>query len=127
MFPDKTNLFCKSKTASTHFLKANMQLEKISEQFQANKLYLNKDKTRFTFFHKFHDRDNLLLQLPVIKINNHKIKRPSSITFLGVIADEQLNWKDHLDIIENKLSKSLGLSHKTKQFFNAKAMKSLYF
>ena len=102
-----------------------MQLEKISEQFQANKLYLNKDKTRFTFFHKFHDRDNLLLQLPVIKINNHKIKRPSSITFLGVMVGEQLNRKDYTNIVENKLSKNFCLLHKAKQFLNAKAMKSL--
>ena len=30
-------------------------------------------------------------------------------------------------IIKNKLSKNLVLSHKTKQFLNAKAVKSLYF
>ena len=41
--------------------------------------------------------------------------------------DEHLNWKDHINVIENKLSKNLGLLHKEKQFLNAKAMKSLYF
>ena len=41
--------------------------------------------------------------------------------------DEHLNWKDHINVIENKLSKNLGLLHKAKQFLNAKAMKSLYF
>ena len=43
------------------------------------------------------------------------------------MVDEHLNWKDHINIIENKLSKNLGLLHKAKQFLNAKAMKSLYF
>ena len=67
------------------------------------------------------------LQLPVLKINNCKIERLSSIKFLRVTLDEHLNWKDHINIIEKKLSKNLGLLHKAKQFLNAKAMKSLYF
>ena len=70
---------------------------------------LNEDKTRFTFFHKLQDRDKLSLQLPVLKINNYEIKRSSSITFLRVIVVEHLNWKDHINVIENKLSKNLGL------------------
>ena len=66
------------------------------------------------------------LQLRVLKINNYKIKRSSSTTFLGLMVDEHLNWKDHIKIYENKLSKKLGLLHKAKQFLNAKSMKSLY-
>ena len=127
MFADYRNLFCKSKTVNTFFPKANMELKKLSEWFQTNKLSLNEDKTRFTLFHKLQDRDNLPLQLPVLKINNYEIKRSSSIKLLGVMVDEHLNWKDHINLVENKLSKNLGLSHKAKQFLNAKAMKSLYF
>ena len=108
-------------------MKANIELKKISEWFQANKLFLNEDKTRFTLFHKLQDRDSLPLQLPVLKINNYEIKRSTSVKFLGVMVDEHLNWKDHINVIENKLSKNLGLLHKAKQFLNAKAMKSLYF
>ena len=52
MFADDTNLFCKSKTVKTLFLKANIELQKISEWFQANKLSLNEDKTKFTLFQK---------------------------------------------------------------------------
>ena len=43
------------------------------------------------------------------------------------MVDEHLNWKDYINIIENKLSKTLGFLQKAKQFLNAKAMKSLYF
>ena len=127
MFADNTNLFCKGKTVKTLFLKANIHLKKISEWFQANKLSLNEDKTRFTLFHKLQDRDNLPLQLPVLKIDNCKIKRSSSIKFLGVMVDEYLDWKDHISIIENKLSKYLGLLHKAKQFLNANAMQKFIF
>ena len=127
LFAGNTNLLCKSKTVRSLFLKANVELEKTSEWFPANRLSLNEGKTRFTLFHKLQDRDNLPLQLPALNINNYKIKRSISIKFLRVKVDEHLNWKDHINITENKLSKYLGLLHKAKQFLNAKAMKSLYF
>ena len=106
MFADDTNLFCKSKTVKTLFLKANIELQKISEWFQANKLSLTEDKTRFTLFHKLQDRDNLPLQRLTLKMNSYKIKRSISIKSLGVIVDEHLNWKDQINIIEDKLSKN---------------------
>ena len=43
------------------------------------------------------------------------------------MVDEHLNWRDHINVIENKLSKKLGILHKTKQFLNANAMKSFIF
>ena len=75
MFANDTNLFCKSKTVKTLFLKVNIKLKKNSKLFLENKLSLNEDKTRFTLFHTFQDRDNLPLQLPVLKVNNYKRNR----------------------------------------------------
>ena len=43
------------------------------------------------------------------------------------MVDEHLNWKDQINVTENKLSKNLGLLHKAKQFLNTKTMKSLIF
>ena len=108
-------------------MKANSELRKISEWFRANKLSLNEDKTRFTLFHRPQDRDNLPLQLPALKINDYEIKRSFSIKFLGILMAEHLSWIDHINTLENKLSKNLGLLYKAKPFLNAKAMKSLYF
>ena len=62
-------------------MRANIELERISEWFQANKLSLNEDKTRFTLFQKLQNRDNLPLQLPVLKTDDYKIKKSSSIKF----------------------------------------------
>ena len=90
MFAADTNLLFKSKTVKILFLKANIELEKISKQFQADKLSLNEDKTRFTLFHKLQDRGNLPVQLPDLKINDYKIERQYSIKFLGVMVDEHL-------------------------------------
>ena len=104
-----------------------MELKKISEWFRANKLSLNEDKTTFTLFHRIQDRDNLPLRLPILKINDYDIKRSSSIKFLGVLVDEHLSWTDHINILENKLSKNLGLLYKSKHFLNANGMRSTLF
>ena len=79
---------------------------KISEWFRVNKLSFNEDKTKFTISHRPQDRDNLLLQLPALKIDNYEIKRSSSIEFLGILIDEHLSWIDHIKTLENKLSKN---------------------
>ena len=127
MFADDTNLFCSDRNIKNLFQKANVELNKISEWFRANKLSLNADKTKYTLFHKPWDKDNLPLKLPVLSINDYEIQRSSSIKFLGVMVDEHLSWNDHISILENKLSKSLGLLYKAKKYLNTKAMTSLYY
>ena len=102
MFADDTNLFCSNKEIKPLFLKANLELGKISELFWVNELSLNKYKTRFSLFHRPKDRDNL----PALKINYYETKRSSSIKFLGILVEEHLSWIDHINNLENKLSKT---------------------
>ena len=92
-----------------------------------NKSSLDEDKTRFTLFHRPQDKDNLLLQLPAMKKNGYEINQSSSIKFFEILVNEHLSWIDHVNTLENKLSKSLGLLYKAKPFLNAKAMKTLFF
>ena len=127
MFADDTNLFYSHNNIKILFKNANDELEKHLQWFKANKLSLNEGKTKFTLFQKPRDKDNLLLQLPNVKINNDKIKRSSSIKFIGVLVDENLTWLDHITLVENKLSKNLGLLHKAKNYLNKKCMVSLYY
>ena len=127
MFADDTNLFCSDKHLKTLFQKANKELGEISKWFQANRLSLNENKTKFTLFHKPWERDNIPLKLPSLKLNHFEITRTTSIKFLGVMIDENLNWTDHIHILENKLSKNIGLLYRAKQYLDEKAMTTLYF
>ena len=127
MFADDTNLFYSHNNIKILFKNANNELEKILQWFKANKLSLNEGKTTFTLFHKPCDKDNLPLQLPNVKINNNEIERSSSVKLLGVLVDENLTWIDHIALVENRLSKNLGLLHKAKNYVNKKSMVSLLF
>ena len=84
-------------------------------------------KTKFTLFHKSWDKNNLPLQLPILKINNFEIKRTTSIKFLGIMVDENLTWNYHIHVLENKLSKNIGVLYRAKPYLGKNTMTALYF
>ena len=127
MFADDTNLFYSDTNIKTLFETVNKELNKLSEWFACNKLSLNTAKTKYTFFHKLSQRDNIPLVLPTLTINNNIIKRENSTKFLGVLIDENLTWQSHIHYIENKISKNIGLLYKAKFLLNQKCLKSIYF
>ena len=69
-------------------------------------------KTKYVLFHKVTMCDSLPLQLPTMTFNNIEIKRENSVKFLGVIIDENLTWKNHIEVVSfQKPSKNLFLFH----------------
>ena len=55
------------------------------------------------------------------------IKRENATKFLGILIDENLTWKPHIQYIETKISKNIGLLYKAKLLLNQKSLKSIYF
>ena len=47
--------------------------------------------------------------------------------FLGVIIDSKLRWSDHINNIKNKIAKSIGIIHKTRNFLNENTIRNLYY
>ena len=68
----------------------------------------NVSKSNFIVFHK-HPK-----VIPVLKIqmNNVEIDRVSEFNFLGVIVDEHITWKPHIEIIRVKISRIIGIMRK---------------
>lgn len=127
LFADDTNLFYSHKDIKTLFQIVNNELELISDWFIANKLSLNVKKTKYIFFCKNSKLDNLPLKLPALKVNNVDVKRVADTNFLGIIINETLNWNTHIKIIENKISKNIGVLYKAKQYLNINSLKKIYF
>ena len=127
MFADDTNLFYSEKDIHSLFNTVNNELSSISHWFNSYKSSLNADKTKFTLFHKLRQRDDTFLVLPTLKINNTLIKRVDHINFLGVLFDENLTWKNYINLIENKISKSVDNLHQAKFMLNQKSRKNVSF
>ena len=41
-----------------------------------------------------------------VRINGLSIDRVYNTTFLGVMIDDKLNWKEHITMIQSKISKN---------------------
>ena len=109
MFGDDTNLFFNHKGIKHLFTVVNNGLVNIKDWFTANKLSLNVEKTKYSFFHKPSKKDDIPLRLPKLIINNYEIKIEESINFLGVLLDQHLTWKEHIKLTENKIAKNIGI------------------
>ena len=107
MFADDTNFFYSNKNIKLLFKPLNEELKRIQLWFNINKLSLNITKTKYSFFHSSACQDRIPLRLPELKINNITIKREPTMKFLGILLDENFNWKEHIKCIESKISKVL--------------------
>ena len=126
IFAGDTNLFYSHQDIKELFRVVNSELERVYDWFNANKLSLNEGKTKYIFFHRHRNRDDISLKLPPLFVNKEEINRVSSIKFLGVIFDENLNWNEHLNTIENKVSKNIGILYKAEGILNTKGLRSLF-
>ena len=105
----------------------NEELFKLGEWFKANKLSLNLSKTKWTLFHP-HDKKRFIPEiLPQIIIDKTLIQRDKVTKFLGVYVDENLTWKAHIECIDNKISKSIGILYRSRHILNKHQLKLIYF
>ena len=95
--------------------------------FKSNKLSLNVDKTKWLLFHPLSKRQLLPQIFPNLLIENIHIKRENVTKFLGVFIDENLSWKQHIDIVSSKISKSISILHKSRDVLSKQSLKQLYF
>ena len=63
----------------------------------------------------------------MLNTNGKEIQRTDCIRFLGVLFDENRTWNNHIHLIENKISKNVGILYKAKYTINQHGLKSLYY
>ena len=70
------------------------ELDKVIKWFSANKLVINLSKTNIMLFSN--KRGNLKLQ---VHVDNIYLEENQNETFLGVIIDNKLLWKNHIELV----------------------------
>ncbi len=90
-----------------------------------NKLTVNYDKTCYMIFTPSHSNvGNLDLDLYVKKF---KITRVASTKYLGIIIDENLDWKSHIYNVCQELRKFIGIFYKLSFKLPLDILRTLYF
>ena len=102
----------------------NLELDNISEWLSINKLSLNVKKTKYMIFHtKQKNISNIKLDL---EINKHPIERVHDFNFLGLTIDENVSWKEHIQKVSAKVSRTLGALCRLKRYLPETILRLLY-
>ena len=103
----------------------NMELSKINEWLEINKLSINVDKTKYMIFHHQQRKLDMYDQLK-LSINNLPIKRTKTFNFLGIVINEFLTWNDHITYISQKINPVVGLINRLKHQLPTVILKMIY-
>ena len=90
-----------------------------------NKTALNVRKNKFVLFHAINKRIEGVI--PNLEINGIPLERVQNCNFLGLVFNENMSWKPHIDLLANKLAKCAGVLNKLKRFLQIPILRTLYF
>jgi len=124
-FADDTTLYLSDSNIETLYRRGNDEINKLFIWLCANRLSLNITKTQYLIIRPKHK--SLTQPLPNITINNIKIAHMESVKFLGVHVDEYLSWKPHINMLNQKLSKSMFIINKVKHILPPHVLQTLYY
>ena len=123
-FADDTNLLYTNKSLRTLSKKINYDLRGINDWLNANRISLNSDKTEYILFSH---PNKAKTEEFVIKINGKRLHHSSYVKYVGVLIDEHLSFKHHINALCLKLRRANGMLAKIRHFVDGKTLKSLYF
>ena len=61
-----------------------------------------------------------------LKINNAEIPKVTATKFLGIVIDDRLNWKPHIQSVKSKFSSILSIMYKASKLITTAGMYTLY-
>ena len=90
----------------------------------ANIVALNIDKTNFVVFHPPRIK---IPESVIIRFGSKQIKRESCVKFPGILLDENLSWKVHINELSKKLSRTVGIFYKIRHFCPSDILRTHYY
>jgi len=142
LFADDTALLASGSNIEELNRFVNSEFQKVVYYFRKNRLSLHPEKTKFMIFS---NSVNVKKDPPQIFANYNNLNGPEdanlvypienitvnstvpAIRYLGVYFDPQLNFKYHIKIISNKISRMLYFYRQVKNILTEKAKRFLYF
>jgi len=123
LFADDTNILYANKCLKSLETVVNAELKRLHEWLIVNKLTLNIKKSNFIIFS--HSRKKSSHQVN-LKIDGVSLERKEYVKYLGILLDCHLTWKSHIDLISDKISKTMGLISKLRHFVPTSTLLTIY-
>lgn len=123
IYADDTTLLLNDTSIDSLHSNVRTELNKINVWINSNKLKLNVSKTNYMLF----QNRSIKNIIPPISLNDEIINKVDHMKFLGVLIDENLNWKYHIDQTCTKISKVTGILYRLRHNLTTDAMMSIYY
>ena len=121
-FADDSTLYLDVDKNNTNTTLINRDLESLNDWLSANKLFLNIDKTKYMIIHNRGRPQGINLNIGGSQVNRCEVHK-----FLGVFIDDQLNFKKHVESLNAKISRNLGILRKIKIFVPLSVLKNIFY
>ena len=121
-FADDSTLHTKLRRNSNITTLVNNELCSINSWLQANKLFLNIDKTKYMIFYLKDKPPDIN-----ISISNVTIMRTDLHKFLGVHIDDKITFGSHISKLCTKISRGIGMLRRLKPLVSHAVLKQLYY
>ena len=124
LFADDTSICYASCDPIVLATVLNEALLNISTWMKANKLSVNIDKTNYIIFQPTQKKSTYEI---LLLHDDRLITQKKQIKFLGVLLDENLSWKPHINYVCKKFSKSIGVIYRARFNLSKSTKLSLYY
>ncbi len=125
LFADDTTILYSHNDLANNINAVNTELKKVTNWFKSNKLSINTDKTNYMIMgtpqatFRYRSNTNVIM-------NGTCLTRVNKTKFLGLIIDENLSFKFHIEYIMNTISSNVGILHKLKYSVSKHILKYIY-
>ena len=114
LYADDTTILCSDKDLTKLHNGVNDNLKNACYWFKCNKLSVNSEKCNYVVFRS--SKRRIELGDWHVRLNEDVIPTVDCTKFLGVIIDERLTWKPHINYIQNKIAKNIGIILRLSSF-----------
>ena len=123
LFADDTFLCLQNSDLSKLEIDVNVELRKVCEWLASNKLTLNVSKSKYMIT----SANRRITPNLNIYINEELMEECDSYKYLGVMIDKSLTWKEHIQYVCKKVTKSCGYLAKLRHFVSTDTLISIYY
>ena len=125
LFTDDICLIMKGLNPEQLQIKINSELQNLHQWCCVNKLSIYPSKTNIIIIPP--KQTNATIPHLHLTSNGSAINIADSAKHLGVVIDNELNFKQHIKILEGKVARSVGVLSKLKHFFPQSIMLQLHY
>ena len=104
--------------------KTKFDLSNLVQWLQVNKIALNVNKTDIIIFRS--SRKQITKNMN-FRLSGQKIRQNSCTKYLGVLIDEHLLFKDHINFLKQKLNRANGILSELRHHLPSDILKTVYY